>query len=246
MEDIKIHHFERILQNNPKSRAFAPLSEAHRKNGQLEKALEIALRGVESNPDYHGGRVALARVLVDLNQLSEAKNHLEHVIENEADNILALRVLGKIFIQLKDFERAIKIYTSISFLRPEDQKSERILQGLKKNEPSIDSKALKTPEFTSKNSANLENKIAFIDALMDQSKYSKAESELNAALQIYKSHPDLKKRLQYLGGLSRPSNNIQKSSATTPYAKNMRKIKLLNLVLNNIEERLNNDPNFRF
>lgn len=243
MENLRIQHFERILRDNPRSRAFAPLAEAYRKNGQLEKALTIALKGVEANSEYHGGRVALARVLVDLNQITEAKNHLEQVIESETDNILALRVLGKVCIQLKDFTRAIEVYTSIKSLQPDDQKSDKILNGLRKSEPPANDSTASTD--LPKNSADLEKKLAFIDALMDQSKHSKAEAELNAALQTYEGHPDLKKRLQYIKGLSKPNNIIQKSSATTPYAKSMRKIKVLNLALKNIEERQNNDSNFR-
>ena len=133
MENLRVQHFERILRDNPKSRAFAPLAEAYRKNGQLEKALEVALKGVEANSDYQGGKVALSRVLVDLNQIKEAKKNLEEVVKVEPDNILALRILGKVCIQLKDYQKAIEVYTCIKAFQPEDQKSEKILLGLRRS-----------------------------------------------------------------------------------------------------------------
>lgn len=122
MKNLRAEQFESILKDKPESRAFAPLAEIYRKSGQLEKALETALKGVEFNPKYHSGRVALARVLVDLNQLSEAKNQLDIVVKNEPENILALRILGKVSIQIKDFKTAIEAYTRLKSIQPEDQK----------------------------------------------------------------------------------------------------------------------------
>ena len=81
--------------------------------------------------------------------------------------------------------------------------------------------------------------------MLDQSKYAKAEAELKASLETYENNPDLKKRLQYIKGLSQPNNNINKADATTPYVENMKKIKLLNIALKNIEERQKDDSNFR-
>ena len=293
MEDSRIQHFERILRDNPQSRAFAPLTEAYRKNGQLEEALKVALKGVQINQGYHGGRVALARVLVDLNQLNKAKHHLERVMKEDTGNILALRVLGKVYIQLKEHEQAIEVYTQIKSLHPEDQKSEKILEGLRKNGKTLSPHSVVTQEHSQKPShqhshqdshrdshqrshqhsyrdshqrshqhsyrdshqhshqhspnnahVDLEKKMAFIDALLNQSKYKKAEAEIHLALQIYQEHPDLKKRLHYITGLFKQDKHIPKSSAMTPYTMSMEKIKTLKLTLKNIEERQKNDPNF--
>ena len=273
MEDSRIQHFERILRNNPQSRAFASLTEAYRKNGQLEEALKVALKGVQINQGYHGGRVALARVLVDLNQLNKAKHHLERVMKEDTGNILALRILGKVCIQLKEHEQAIEVYTRIKSLHPEDQKSEKILEELRKNGKTLSPHSVVTQEHSQKPShqhshqdshqdsyrdshqhshqhspnnahVDLEKKMAFIDALLNQSKYKKAEAEIHSALQIYQEHPDLKKRLHYITGLFKQDKHIPKSSAMTPYTMSMEKIKTLKLTLKNIEERQKNDPNF--
>lgn len=91
---------------------------------------------------------------------------------------------------------------------------------------------------------NLEKELAFIDALMDQSKYKKAELKINETLKTYSGNSDLKKRLYYLKGLAKTDGQIQKSTVTTPYAVNMKKIKTLNKALKNIEKRLNHDSNF--
>jgi len=248
MKNLRLEQFEKILSEKPESRAFAPLTEIHRKNGQLEKALEISLRGVELNPAYHGGRVALARVLIDLNQLSEAKTQLDQVVSNEPENIMALRLLGKTSIQLKDFHTAMRVYTQLKALQPDDLKSEKILEGLKSK--GVTANLDSTPELIkpehSPTPAGLEKKIAFIDALLDQSKYKKAEAMINEALKTYASNPDLNKRLNYISGLNKPSSQLKKTSALTPYATQMKKIKILNLALNKISKRLNHDSNFRF
>ena len=241
MENLKIKQFEDILKKEPTSKVFAPLSEAYRKNGKIEKALEISIKGVELNPNYNGGKLALALVLVDLNQDKDARKYLEEIILQEEDNILALKVLGKIFLKQKDFDSAYKIYSNIKLLKPEDQNSKKILEGL--SQSKLDSH-LKSEKRKSTSTHDLEKKIAFIDALIEQSKYKKAEDEIKMSLVTFSNNSELLKRKHYLQSLSKPSNLISKSSITTNYQDSLKKIKTLKNTLQRIEKRSKNDSNF--
>ena len=227
MENLKIKQFEEILKQEPTSKVFAPLSEAYRKNGEIEKALQISVKGVELNPNYNGGKLALALVLVDLNQDKDARTYLEEIIVQEEDNILALKVLGKVCLKQKDFDSAYKIYSSIKLLKPEDQNSKKILDGLSKNK-NVDVEIKSDRQKKNVGPLDLEKKIAFIDALIEQSKYKKAKDEVNQSLNAYVDNPELLKRKHYLQSLSKPNNLISKSTITRNYQDNLKKIKILN------------------
>ena len=47
MSDDTIQRYEQMLLEDPHSRAFAPLAEAHRKAGRLDDAINVAKVGLE-------------------------------------------------------------------------------------------------------------------------------------------------------------------------------------------------------
>src|SRR5580698_2425157 len=67
----------RRFREDPTSRVFAPLAEAYRRMGQVEEAIEICREGLEHHPDFHGGRVALAKCYIDKRLFAEARVELE-------------------------------------------------------------------------------------------------------------------------------------------------------------------------
>lgn len=95
-DEEKIRKWERYLEHNPSSKVFAPLAEAYRKRGLLDKALRIASEGVRRNPEYIGGRVALARVYVDKGMVDEARKELRYILERSPDTLSASRLLREL------------------------------------------------------------------------------------------------------------------------------------------------------
>ena len=55
-----IERYQKLYEEDPKSRIFAPLAEAYRKMGLINEALELAQNGVKIHPQFSGGRVALS------------------------------------------------------------------------------------------------------------------------------------------------------------------------------------------
>ncbi len=113
-----IDRWERCLKENSSSRIFAPLSDAYRRIGELDRALEIAEEGVKRNPDYTGGRVALARVYRDKGMFREAIKELRVVIERSPENIAAARLLEEMDAYSTDAE----IEASSSNIQDKDKK----------------------------------------------------------------------------------------------------------------------------
>lgn len=113
-----IDRWERCLKENPSSRIFAPLSDAYRKIGELDRALEIAREGVKRNPDYIGGRVALARIYRDKGMFREAIEELRIVVERSPENIAAIRLIEEI----GDYSTDAEIEASSSNIHDDNEK----------------------------------------------------------------------------------------------------------------------------
>lgn len=112
--------YMRRYQEDPTSRVFAPLAEAYRRLGRLDEAIDICLEGIKHHPDFPGGRVALARCFLDKKRFAKAKDELEVVVGISPDNILAQRLLGDCYFNLKEIPRALHCYKIASVLSPED------------------------------------------------------------------------------------------------------------------------------
>ena len=60
------------LARDPASRVFVPLGEALRRQGQLDLALKVTLRGLERHPHFADGHDLLARIAqIDATRLEE-------------------------------------------------------------------------------------------------------------------------------------------------------------------------------
>jgi tetratricopeptide (TPR) repeat protein len=116
-------HFAEYLRRfreDPKSRVFAPLAEAYRRMGRVDDAINICREGLEHHPDFHGGRVALAKCFIDKKLFEDAKAELKRVIQAAPENLLAQRLLGDTYLGLQDSREALHCYKMALLLSPQD------------------------------------------------------------------------------------------------------------------------------
>ncbi|MFH1864388.1 MAG: tetratricopeptide repeat protein [Candidatus Eisenbacteria bacterium] len=85
----RISELESELTHKPSAGVFAPLAEAYRLSGRLERALETARRGVEAHPDHLGIRIVLARAIADSEGHAQALRAYEEVLARDAGNLEA-------------------------------------------------------------------------------------------------------------------------------------------------------------
>ena len=78
------------------SPAFPALAEAHRQQGDPERALEVAEQGLLADPDRVAGRVVRALALIDLGRVDEARRELVQVLERVPDQVLATRAQAEL------------------------------------------------------------------------------------------------------------------------------------------------------
>lgn len=116
----QVREYVRRYQEDPKSRVFAPLAEAYRRLGRVDEALGLCLEGLEHHPEFHGGRVALAKCYVDKHQFEKARVQLEQVVQNVPENLLAQRILGDVLMALGHPHQGLHCYKMAAMLAPND------------------------------------------------------------------------------------------------------------------------------
>lgn len=110
----------RRFHEDPTSRVFAPLAEGYRRLGRFEEAIEICREGLTHHPDFHGGRLALAKCLIDKKDFAQARVELERVVQSSPENLLAQRLLGDVYSALGKPSAALHCYKMALLLSPED------------------------------------------------------------------------------------------------------------------------------
>lgn len=94
-----LERYGQIMARDPASLVFAALAEAHRKQGQWEKAITVCRKGLRQHPDFVSGRVALARAYADAGRVDQARQELERVVHAAPDNIVAQKLLAELYLR---------------------------------------------------------------------------------------------------------------------------------------------------
>ena len=87
------------LARDPASLVFAQLAEALRRQGQLDHALRIVVRGLERHPDYVDAHDALARIAADRGEAQRAFDEWAAVLRLAPDHVGARKGLGFLYFQ---------------------------------------------------------------------------------------------------------------------------------------------------
>lgn len=90
----EIEKLERRWQENPNGLTFAPLAEAYRKNGALERALELLDTGLAHHPGYVPAHIVRGRCHLDSGERALAELDFLCVAELDPENVIALKALA--------------------------------------------------------------------------------------------------------------------------------------------------------
>jgi tetratricopeptide (TPR) repeat protein len=94
------------LARDPSSPVFLQLGEALRRQGQLDLAEKIALRGLDRHPHSADAHDLVARIAVDRRDFACALERWEQVLRIVPDHLGGLKGLGYVCFQLGRFEDA--------------------------------------------------------------------------------------------------------------------------------------------
>lgn len=114
----EIQRFEDQYRRNPDSLVFARLADAYRKAGDPDRALQLLDEGIRRHRDYPSAHIIQARTFIDLERSAEADAAFRHVLELDAQNLVAMRGLAALTEERGDRAEAVEWYERIEALDP--------------------------------------------------------------------------------------------------------------------------------
>jgi tetratricopeptide (TPR) repeat protein len=122
--------YEKALADDPRSRAFAPLAEAYRKVGLLDKAFEVLKKGIRYNPDYIMGYFSLSQCYYEKGEFALAYTTLRPISAKNRDNIKLQKLYGEVCCETENYEEALDTFKYLLFLNPRDAEISNKVQKL--------------------------------------------------------------------------------------------------------------------
>ncbi len=130
----EITELEKRFSEAPESRLFLPLADALARAGELERALELCRKGLETYPDFSAARVLVARCLAELDRREEAERLFGDILTADQGNVVALKRLGDLAQDRGDDARAFSLYRKAFALNGEDMELSKALAALEQEQ----------------------------------------------------------------------------------------------------------------
>ena len=116
----RISELTRELAKDSQSKCFVALTDAYRQAGQLDDALEVALRGTWELPEYASGYAAVGRVYAQRQVYEKAATAFQRAIEADHRCLDAYRGMARLKREQGDLAVAASIVDKALDLFPND------------------------------------------------------------------------------------------------------------------------------
>ena len=121
VHSAKIDKLATQLAKDPRSKAFIPLAEEYVQAGMLQEAALVLEDGLKGFPSFVTALVSLGRVYMQLKRPAEAQPNFEEAIKLSPDNLLAHRMLARIYAENRNIEAAARSCDLVLFQHPKDK-----------------------------------------------------------------------------------------------------------------------------
>lgn len=127
----RIAELERKFAENPR-RYFAALANEFRKQGELDRAIELCESHLAEQRNHLSGHVVLAQALVDAGRESDAWDPLHTALDLDPENFIALRLIGELSAKVGDVDHARSFFFRALEIEP---RNEQLLAAVKNLSP---------------------------------------------------------------------------------------------------------------
>src|SRR5262249_18425662 len=103
---------------------FLQLAEEYRHLGRVQDALEVLETGLKEHPGYLSALVAKGRCLLELGNAEQARGVLERVVQQDATQMVANKLLVRTYLETSEPERARQRLDLYSLLNDSDPEIE--------------------------------------------------------------------------------------------------------------------------
>lgn len=118
LTDKNTELLEKRFQKTPSSRVFSRLADAYRKEGNINKAIEICQNGLQNHPDYIAGHLILGRCFFEQDNFSAAYEEFKKVCTLDRHNQIAIKMLADLFIKQGMDQKAGNLYQVLYKMDP--------------------------------------------------------------------------------------------------------------------------------
>lgn len=129
LEPLK-EKYQEILENDPNSPVFVMLGEILRKQGEVDRATEILVKGLRSNPRNLTARTILGMIYYDRWMIDQAKKQLEMVISDLPDDLSVSKILIQIYRSEGDLRKAFEMCNCSFVFHTDDSELRAIMSEL--------------------------------------------------------------------------------------------------------------------
>ncbi len=137
VEGPLIEKYLKALEENPRSRVFAPLAESYRRLGMVDRAIEILKDGMRYHPNYVVGYLGLAACYSDLGQYQLCYATLKPFVPNSRDNLRLQRLFAEACEKVGHDYEALETYKFLLFLNPKDSEAAKKVAELESKSESL-------------------------------------------------------------------------------------------------------------
>jgi tetratricopeptide (TPR) repeat protein len=110
------------------SRFFAQLADSYRREGDLDRAIELLVRGLERNPDYLTARIILARCYRDRGDLDQALEEYDRILDLDPFHTSALREKIEVLLGTGNLEAARRSAEVYFDEEPDDEEMRSLIR----------------------------------------------------------------------------------------------------------------------
>ncbi|MBD3321526.1 MAG: hypothetical protein GF350_10575, partial [Chitinivibrionales bacterium] len=119
-KDTEIQQLEQRLDSNADSLIFSRLADSYRKQGDIQKAINISVGGLERHPWYVTGHIILGRCYLEQQNHQEAIQEFTQVCRLDRRNLIALKMLADIYSKQGMEDKAGDLYSLLLKMDPEN------------------------------------------------------------------------------------------------------------------------------
>lgn len=192
--------YEKILSDDPSSVAFIFLAQVLYKQGKVDKAINVLIKGLRYNKKSVTGRFLLGRIYYDRWMIEQAKKEFQTVVQLAPDNLAACRMLVQIYKSEEKYRKALELLRSAHAYHPQDpgipaeikdledrlywneKREGEFLAAREKIRSSIETKSVEELESSIKKYDKELFSVTMSDLYLDQGLYEKACSVLESIL----------------------------------------------------------------
>lgn len=182
----------------PDSRLFAPLADAYRKNGDLDRAIEVCEKGLKTYPEYASAHVILGKCFYDKGATERARAEFSRVLELDPENMVALKFMGDILLAEDKHEEAAEYFQKLLAIDPTN---DEVSKSVKEMEKEFRVKEIDLADETTARKVERPRELA----TMTLAGIYAAQGYYNKALKIYhdiiRDQPDNKEALEMVDKL---------------------------------------------